>query len=131
MNVDDETNDIGTQYDDEVSDIGTEEPKPKSPALTINIQSWVTPVVGLLMLVIGLAAGYFLRPMLTPAEAEAPPPLAAAPTAATTSQPDSAAQTTEQPANLQELMDYLLPQIKHFQGDEQAAVTIIEFSDFQ
>jgi hypothetical protein len=38
---------------------------------------------------------------------------------------------TEQPANLQELMAYLLPQVRHFKGDPAAPVTIIEFSDFQ
>ena len=32
--------------------------KPTSPALTINIEMWATPIVGLVMLVIGLLAGY-------------------------------------------------------------------------
>ncbi len=40
-----------------------EELKPdKKPAINISIQSWATPIVGLIMLVIGIYGGYFLRP---------------------------------------------------------------------
>jgi protein-disulfide isomerase len=35
------------------------------------------------------------------------------------------------PATRQQLMDYLLPQVTHFKGDENAPITLLEFSDFQ
>jgi len=113
-----------------VNEVETEEPTPRGTALTINIQSWATPVVGVIMLIIGLLAGYFIRPLLPSSEPATPVPVAAAPS---TSAPGSTAisPATTQPVNLQELMDYLLPQVKHFKGDPEAAVTLIEFSDFQ
>jgi len=99
----------------------------KPPALTLNIQSWATPLVGLMMLLLGLAAGYFIRPALAPkAEAEA----TIAPTA-------QAAATNAAPATLpttdasQDLMTFLTSQVTHFRGDPNAPVTLIEFSDFQ
>ncbi len=105
--------------------IPNEEGKP--PALTINIQSWATPLVGLVMLLIGLAGGYFIRPMLAPqAEAAA----ATAPTA-------QVAATNAAPVGLpttdasQDLMTFLTSQVTHFRGDPNAPVTLIEFSDFQ
>lgn len=94
------------------------EPK---PAFIINFYSWATPIVGLIMLVIGLAGGYFGRPLLTP-EASLPEAL---PTAPAVSLPDEAPQSAE------EMMDFLAGQVRHFKGDANAPVTIIEFSDFQ
>jgi hypothetical protein len=35
--------------------------QPKT-ALTINIQSWATPVIGIVALILGLIGGYLLRP---------------------------------------------------------------------
>jgi hypothetical protein len=109
------------------------EDKPKSaPALVINVQTWATPIVGLVMLVVGLLAGYFIRPLI-PTQEQAETPIAAAPAAtiaSTNSSPD-AASATQQPANLQQVMDLLIPQVKHFRGDPNAPVTFIEFSDFQ
>ena len=128
----------GSQAED-VGEIANEtastEPKHSGTALTINIQSWATPIVGVVMLVLGLLAGYFIRPLL-PSIASAvsgtPAPVAAAPA---TSEADVSLDTTpaatEQPVNLQELMAYLLPQVKHFKGDPNAPVTLIEFGDFQ
>ncbi len=100
---------------------------PKEPAsdryaVTIKVQSWATPIVGLIMLVVGLLAGYFVRPVL-PGVASTPTPVAVA--QATTASP------TQNPAAAQELMKYLVGQAKHFEGDANAPVTMIEFSDFQ
>lgn len=94
------------------------EPK---PAFIINFYSWATPIVGLIMLVIGLAGGYFGRPLLTP-EASQPEVKATVPAA---SLPDEAPQSAE------EMMEFLITQVRHFKGDANAPVTIIEFSDFQ
>jgi hypothetical protein len=128
-NEEEEVND-DENINEVVNEVETEEPKPKGTALTINIQSWATPVVGVIMLVLGLLAGYFIRPLLSSSQPATPAPIAAAPS---TSVPGAAAVSpdTTQPANLQELMAYLLPQVKHFKGDPEAAVTLIEFGDFQ
>lgn len=96
------------------------QPASKTPALVINIQSWATPIVGVVMLLVGLAGGFFLRPSA---------PIAAVPTQtpAPAEPPQSQASETDREA----LMAALLPQVRHFLGDPNAPVTIIEFSDFQ
>lgn len=114
----------------------TESKEPGKPSLVINVHSWATPIVGLLMLVVGLLGGYLIYPVISE-QLAAETPIAAAPTnlpsgeAPTAANPPSQASVTQQPASLQEVMDYLVPQISHFKGDPEAAVTIIEFSDFQ
>ncbi|MCJ7701781.1 MAG: hypothetical protein MUO62_09375, partial [Anaerolineales bacterium] len=40
--------------------------EPKKPALTVVIQSWTTPIIGIIMLVAGLFAGFYGRPLLSP-----------------------------------------------------------------
>jgi protein-disulfide isomerase len=94
------------------------------PALVINIHSWATPIIGVVMLVIGLTAGYFGRPLIAnvkPAET----PIA--------SQEQASQQVSQEqsPASTPTLMEYLTGQTRHFQGDQNAPVTLIEFSDFQ
>ena len=107
----------------------------RKPALTVVIQSWATPLIGLLMLVLGLAAGYFARPLFEGSQPQEV--VAAAPTSITVDegQPDATAEPTADPTAVaqsqQELMAFLIGQTKHFKGDENAPVTIIEFSDFQ
>jgi len=99
---------------------GTPKKRP-SKALVINVYSWATPVVGVLMLVIGLLAGYFGRPLVKP---EAPQVAASIDT-----QPAAADPADD--ARRKELMTYLVGKLRHFQGDENAPVTMIEFGDFQ
>ncbi len=95
------------------------EKAPHKPALTIHVYSWATPIFGLLMLVIGLFAGYFGRPLI----------------AGSVSSPTKVVQATvasksTQSANAS-LKDVVVGQTRHFMGDANAPVTIIEFSDFQ
>lgn len=94
------------------------------PALVINVQSWATPVVGILMLVVGLLAGYFARPILSPMLPGGADPLSAP--VASVQTPDPADQQ-----NREQMMAFLNEQTRHFKGDPDAKVTIIEFGDFQ
>jgi hypothetical protein len=115
-----------------------DQPQGEKPALTVVIQSWWTPALAVIMLVVGLLAGYFGRPLLnkgsdstgsvaaitTPVTTNAPVGLAAIPTA-TVDPTIAAISSTEQ------LMAYLVSQATHIQGDSNANVTLIEFSDYQ
>lgn len=111
--------------------------EPKSPAITITIQSWATPLVGLLMLVLGLLGGYLGRPLL---DANNPVQAAVVPTSATPvdtsgstnnqSAPGTVAQVPDPSADGQALMAEMVAQTRHFIGDPDAPVTIIELSDF-
>jgi hypothetical protein len=79
-------------------------------------------VIGLVMLVFGLLGGYFLRPLITPA-------------GGTGSLPDettsTGTQTQSSPEDREALMAALVPGVRHFIGDPEAPITLIEFSDFQ
>ena len=96
----------------------SEEIQPKrSPAITINIQSWATPLVGVVMLIIGLLGGYYGRPLVSVTKEQATVPESIAPAQAG--------------AENEEVMAYLVSQTRHFKGDPDAPVTMIEFGDFQ
>ena len=96
----------------------------KQPAMMITIQSWATPVVGLVMLVIGLLGGYFLRPLTLAQSSNAT-------IATSVAAPPAAIPTTDPAVAQQNLMKALLPKVRHFRGDPNAPVTMIEFGDFQ
>lgn len=114
--------------DESVQVISQKESSPeetrKQPAMTIAIQSWATPIVGLVMLVIGLLGGYFLRPLTL---AQSPNATIATSVAA----PPAAIATTDPAVAQQNLMKAVLPKVRHFRGDPKAPVTMIEFGDFQ
>ena len=94
----------------------------RQPALTITIQSWATPIVGILMLILGLLAGYYVRPLiLNQAQSEA----------SVNSGLPVAIPTADNSAAQQKLMETILAKTRHFKGDPNAPVTIIEFADFQ
>lgn len=106
------------------------------PALTVVIQSWWTPALAVLALVVGLLLGYFGRPLINK-EADTAGELAAlaSPEAIspgdTPSLPTPTTDPTAVAESQQQLMDYLVSNTTHFLGDPNAAVTIIEFSDYQ
>ncbi len=77
-------------------------------------------IIGAAMLVIGLVLGYFGRGLYGPE----------AMTAKATSSAMAAAVQTRASANKQ-VMSMLIEATRHFKGDANAPVTIIEFSDFQ
>ena len=87
------------------------------PAVIITIQSWATPIVGLVMLIIGLLGGYYARPTT----------LGQLPASVALDAPAAKDQTAAQKS----LMDSVVAKARHFKGDANAPVTMIEFGDFQ
>jgi len=120
---DDETSPAEADPSQEENQDTEAEKKPRRPALVVNVYSWATPIVGVLTLVIGLLLGYFGRPLLARDEP--------AGTSSTSSTSPSATSDPNEAARRKEMMSYLIGQVRHFKGDENAPVTIIEFSDFQ
>lgn len=112
------TKQAGTMPPDELQDVGY---KNQPPALTINIHSWTTPIFGIVMLVIGALAGFYARPAV----------LGQLPESASGASPVVAIPTEDRSEAQQQLMASLIPQVRHFLGDANAPVTIIEFGDFQ
>ncbi len=92
----------------------------KSPSITINIQSWATPIVGIVMLIFGLFGGYYGGPSRSVSERAGVEPQVNVP-----APPENIA------AGNAETMDYLISQARHFKGDPDAPVTLVEFGDFQ
>jgi len=118
--------DLGSEEEDEAT--------AKKPALVLNIYSWWTPVLAIIMLVVGLLAGYYARPYVsarfpemagTTSEEVTSPTEAIAGTPAPTVDPTQVAESRDQ------MMTFLVGQARHFIGDENAPITMIEFSDFQ
>jgi hypothetical protein len=118
-----------------------DQPQGQKPALTVIIQSWWTPALAVITLVVGLLVGYFGYPFFnkngqptgevaavtTPGATTAatlPADVTSAPT--TTIDPTMAAITSSE-----QLMAYLGSKTTHFKGDPNAEVMIIEFSDYQ
>jgi hypothetical protein len=105
-----------------------ESPQSGQPAFTIVVQSWATPLLSIIMLMIGLLGGYFGRPVVE--STQSTPTSDANPTSGSgtiivpTPDVDPAAQQ-------QELMAMIISETRHFQGNPDAPVTIIEFSDFK
>jgi flagellar basal body-associated protein FliL len=95
-------------------------------------QSWlITVLVGLVMLLAGLLLGYFGRGEFGPEAQAAKSTATAQMVAAATQAAANAEQSATQAAANAELMDFLTQNTRHYKGDPNAPVTIIEFSDFQ
>jgi hypothetical protein len=90
------------------------------PALTIHIQTWATPIVGVVMLIVGLFGGYYGRPASADVGEQAAVP-----------QVNEPAPSKDTGVGNAEKMAFLVPQIRHFKGDPDAPVTLVEFGDFQ
>ena len=123
------------------------------PALVIVIQSRMTLLIGLVMLLAGGVIGYLSRPSLaqwlapeptrraevvitvvasTAALPEAQATLASvAPTATPNVVAVTPPPTPDTSAQAAQLMSSLIAQTRHFKGDPAALVTLIEFGDFQ
>lgn len=124
-----EVTDEGEEESEDEVDDAEDEPK---PALVINIYSWLTPVLAVIMLVSGLLLGYFGRPLIERSPAESlVQQITPLPQQAVVDEPSVPVDATQATADLNELMGVLTTQVRHFKGDAQAPVTIIEFSDFQ
>lgn len=106
---------------DELSDDLSDELSEEQLDEPASNRSWLAAaLVGLIMLAVGLVLGYVGRGEFGP-EARAAEATAAA---------RVAAEETQAAGNA-EMMDVLVQNTRHFKGDENAGVTIIEFSDFQ
>ena len=87
-----------------------------------------TILAGAIMLSIGLLAGYFGRPLITPESADG---MSVAAASTPTPSPAGNAEASAQGSPAGTLMDAVVAQTRHFKGSPDAPVTIIEFSDFQ
>jgi len=105
-------------------------PEQKPAAFTLVIRSWATPVIGVAMLIIGLLGGYYLRPLLSPS----PTPVAVGEGNSTSNTENVLTVPTPdatRSAQQQALMTAVVERTRHFLGDPNAPITLIEFSDFQ
>ena len=80
-----------------------------------RLNPWRMLVVGL---AVGVLAGFFGRPLVTPRPLNDPAAVAAG---------EAPGQAVEPPG----VMAAVITQTRHFKGDAQAPVTLIEFGDFQ
>lgn len=107
----------------------------KKPALVLNVYSWWTPILAVVMLVVGLVGGYLAYPYITarlPEQAASPTETAAvAAVAPTAGIPQPTVDPTQVAESREQMMSFLVGQARHFKGDENAPITMIEFSDFQ
>jgi hypothetical protein len=99
------------------------------PNTTKPIAARISPVATLLAgLLVGILVGYAGRPLVAPRPLS--PTTVTAPSGAnppTTSNANPPASNQSSAA----LMDSMVAQTRHFEGDPNAPVTIIEFGDFQ
>ena len=99
-------------------------PAAKPPVLTINIYSWATPMISLIMLVVGLLAGFFIRQ-----SSENTNP-SRVPTSVSQTNP-GVTQSVDAAGSSEALMAAVEAQTRHYLGSPDAPVTMIELSDFK
>ena len=115
-----ETNQSEVQLQEE----GLPEARPDWP----RVHVLVTALVGLVMLLVGAAAGYLGRPLVAP---QPTPTLAAASAERADASSDKGGDPAAGNPSAAELMAAVVAQTRHFKGDVSAPVTIVEFGDFQ
>jgi protein-disulfide isomerase len=105
----------------ETTDLDSTNPPPENPAAPAKTKStspWLLLVIGLL---VGGLAGFYLRPLvMPPPPAEAAAPLAAVESTAPMNEPDPH----------RAVMAAVIAGARHFNGDQNAPVTLVEFGDF-
>jgi hypothetical protein len=100
-----------------------------TPNTTKPIAARINPAATLVAgLLVGILIGYAGRPLVTP-QATPPTPVAS-PSGANPPPMSNANSPTSNPSSAT-LMDAVVAQTRHFEGDPNAPVTIIEFGDFQ
>jgi hypothetical protein len=101
----------------------------KRSALMVVFPSWSTPVLGILMLIVGLISGYYGRQFI---HADRTVPAVEEIDSITADNPPSTPSISdeEMAARQEELMALVVDSTRHFRGEPDAPVTIIEFSDF-
>jgi flagellar basal body-associated protein FliL len=97
-----------------------ENPEELQESKTSRGKTWLIALVGIVALLVGLGLGYFGRGEFGP-EAQAAKGTATA----------VAAAVQTRSATNEQVMDLIIAQTNHFQGEANAPVTILEFSDFQ
>lgn len=141
-----------TETETAMEDAKSTESATEPETIQINLSPLITLVVGLAL---GFLAGFVGRPYLASrspallarvpsepspasvapsasgAQAAPTPASAGAANASTTDTTASSADTAARQAATKQLMDMLISQTRHFKGDPNAPVTMIEFSDFQ
>lgn len=127
-----------------------EEPAGQSDTIQINLTPLITLVIGLGL---GFLAGFVGRPRLisapqipiatTPESVTQSTPAVTPESVSQATSPATSAETSVSPspaatndpatreATVRQIMDTLIAQTRHFRGDPNAPVTILEFSDFQ
>jgi protein-disulfide isomerase len=91
----------------------------------------VIVAVGLAMLVVGTMTGYFGRPLVTPQPVEATPGVSVdTPEPNVVSDTNNASPSQENPS-AETVMAAIVVETRHFKGNPDAPVTIVEFSDFR
>ncbi len=101
----------------------------KSPALTVVFQTWSTPIIGIVMLVAGIFGGYYGRQIISP-NTSLPAGEDIDPVISSYSPPTAPTSSEDLAAIQQEFMVAVVEKTRHFRGESDAPVTIIEFSDF-
>jgi hypothetical protein len=101
----------------------------KRPALTVVFQTWSTPVLGALMLIVGLISGYYGRQFIHADNTVSA--VEEIDSVTTDNSPSTPPMSDEDlAAKQQEFMAVVVGNTRHFRGEPDAPVTIIEFSDF-
>ncbi len=127
-----------------VTPLAVEESEQKAPASRgVRVALPIAILIAVIALLLGGAAGYFAHTIMTAPALESFAALqrtatttaanaaSAAATATSVAATAVAQQPAQQPASMKELLALLVGKTRHFRGNANAPVTLLEFSDFQ